>query len=542
MNAHRHPGEETGDPAAVGSWQCLNVEFEGAATHAALLPTNNVLVFGGSALDPESFEHPPPAEVLDLASMTVRKIDMTGVDVDLFCCGHTFLPDGRLLVAGGTSAYPPPPDPFYGGLRQVFTFDPFTERWTRLPDMQEGRWYPTLIRLTDNRVLALSGLRYRDPRQATRGLFRALLSIVAVKHHVAVRHEIYDSAQNRWETLAEGGAFPLYPRLHLLADGTVFYSGVFNTHYFFPGRYPSARWNPSTHEWVKRGGPHGRKNREEGISLLLPLRPPDYRPRILIAGGGHHNLGRMLQSVLHGLGGHGWAERIASFIRADDSVEIIDPSAPEPRWAQTEKMLHPRIHAVGVLLPDGTVAVVGGMSRHGNVPGTHHPRYPVQEAELYDPESNSWRLLAAQNRPRVYHSSALLLPDGRVISMGGNPHPKVIERSIEIFSPPYLFRGSRPLITDCPPRIGYGHPFPLGVDRAGRISRVVLMRPDVITHITNTDQRLLELRFRATGSESLEVDSPAYPAHMPAGYCLVFVLNDDGVPSVGQFLMVAALD
>ena len=88
------------------------------------------------------------------------------VHCDLWCGGHTFLSDGKLLFVGGTSYYPPVPDPFYGGLKEAFLFDPFTERWERLDDMQVGRWYPTLIRLADERVLTLSGLEYRPPTAA----------------------------------------------------------------------------------------------------------------------------------------------------------------------------------------------------------------------------------------------------------------------------------------------------------------------------------------------------------------------------------------
>jgi hypothetical protein len=102
----------------------------------------------------------------------------------------------------------------------------------------------------------------------------------------------------------------------------------------------------------------------------------------------------------------------------------------------------------------------------------------------------------------VYHSTAILLPDGRVISMGSNPAPKMIEKSIEVFSPPYLFRGERPVIAECPEQIAHGQPFSVTVDKARQIKSVVLMSPEVLTHVTNTDQRLLELKFNSVNNES----------------------------------------
>ena len=122
--------------------------------------------------------------------------------------------------------------------------------------------------------------------------------------------------------------------------------------------------------------------------------------------------------------------------------------------------------------------------------------------------------------------------------MGGNPRAKVIEKSIEIFSPPYLFRGPRPVITEHPEQIPHGGSFSITVDHAQQIDKVVLMRPEVLTHVTNTDQRLLELVFRIVNDEKLEIQGPPTPAHMPRGYCLLFVLNHQGVPSVGKFVKV----
>jgi hypothetical protein len=537
MSPSNDPYTHDGSTNSIGSWQLLESAFQGAATHAALLPTNKVFAYGGSSLDSDAFDNPPPAEILDLDTLQTRTLSMQGVDCDLWCGGHTFLRDGRLLFVGGTSSYPPALDPFYGGGKQAYTFDPFSESWTRLPDMGAGRWYPTLIRLQDDAVLTLSGLRYRDPDEQVEGkniLGRIYDIVFKMKDRIVDFHEIYHLDAQKWDRTGEGTLLPLYPRLHLLPGGDVFYSGVFNTHYFTPGRFPSARWHPESAQWSPQGGPHFNKNREEGISMLLALRPPDYCPQVLIAGGGHHNLGRALQSILHGIGKGGWAEKFNFLTTVLDSVEFIDLGSPDPRWQRRSNMHYRRIHANGVLLPDGKVCVVGGMPSHANAAG----ELPVLPAEMYDPKSDHWTLMAKPQRPRVYHSTALLLPDARVISMGGNPQARVIERSIEIFSPPFLYQGERPVILDHPERITYAEPFDLRVDNSRQISQVVLMRPEVLTHVTNTDQRLLELEFKTVNGEKLQVHGPLDRTHMPHGYCLIFVLNNDVIPSKGKFLRV----
>lgn len=540
MHDHPHPlPPEQHAPEVIGKWEMLGVEFTNSATHAALLPTNKIFIFGGSSLDQDEFDHPtlPRAEILDMTSPAwqVHPLNCDRVSCDLWCGGHTFLADGRLLFVGGTSYYPPRPDPFYGGLKKAFLFDSFTETWEQLDDMQVGRWYPTLIRLADDRVLALSGLEYRSPtEQPKTNILKILYELITkIRDYIVRVQEVFDPRTKTWSPMKPERKLPLYPRLHLLPDGDVFYSGVFNTHFFTPGRYPSARWSPEAQAWTDVGGPHREKNREEGISVLLALRPPDYKPEILIAGGGTHNLGRTLMSLLHSIGRDSWSSLFSFFTEVQDTVEGIDLSTPDPRWKSMGSMNQRRVHANGVLLPDGKVLVVGGMSSYGHGADEHTA---VLEAEMYDPATDTWTLMATQQKPRLYHSTALLLPDGRVISLGSNPRSKAIEKSIEIFSPPYLFRGERPVIIECPEQIHYGQPLWLRVDQTQPIGQVVLMRPEALTHVTNTDQRLLELRFDVVSHEKLEIQGPLAPAHMPGGYCLLFILNKNGVPSVGRFV------
>src|SRR4026208_1699115 len=174
-----HPPTEQ-PPEVAGKWEMLDAQFINSATHVALLPTNKVFIFGGSSLDPDEFKNRtlPPAEMLDMNiyPWQTYRLNCDSLNGDLWCGGHTFLPDGRLLFVGGTNYYPPPPDPFYGGLKEAYLFDPFTETWERLDDMQVGRWYPTLIRLADDRVFTFSGLVYRLPTETPKKNILKILS------------------------------------------------------------------------------------------------------------------------------------------------------------------------------------------------------------------------------------------------------------------------------------------------------------------------------------------------------------------------------
>lgn len=268
--------------------------------------------------------------------------------------------------------------------------------------------------------------------------------------------------------------------------------------------------------------------------MLLALRPPDYRPQILIAGGGHHNLARMVESLLHGIGRHHLSHKLRRFVTAHKTVEFIDLGEERPRWRPRADMNLARIHSVGVLLLNGKVLAVGGVPGHGYGPELED--FPVLPPEMYDSYTDTWKLMAKPEKARMYHATALLLPDGRVISMGGNPHARQVERSIEIFSPPYLFQGDRPIIQAYPDKIGYEERFEIEVESTEEIHQVVLMRPEVITHVTNSDQRLLELEFEAQEIRQMRVSSPPSRGHMPSGNCLLFVLNAVGVPSVGKII------
>ena len=163
---------------------------------------------------------------------------------------------------------------------------------------------------------------------------------------------------------------------------------------------------------------------------------------------------------------------------------------------------------------------------------------PVLVPELFDPLTETWRNLAPHTFGRMYHATAVLLPDGRVLLAGQDDGPSAF--SAEIYSPPYLFRGPRPGIGAAPARVGYGRPFSLATAEAAEIGSVALLAPSTVTHSINPSQRYVGLDFEVIDSGVLRLVGPLNGNHAPPGYYMLFVVNDAGVPSVSQFVQVGA--
>jgi hypothetical protein len=218
------------------------------------------------------------------------------------------------------------------------------------------------------------------------------------------------------------------------------------------------------------------------------------------------------------------------------SAETLDLGTASPAWTATDPMAYARRQHNATLLPDGTVLVTGGTS----ATGFNNSTGAVLAAELWDPETGAWRTLAGMQVPRLYHSTALLLPDGRVLSAGGG-HPSDGEHGdpdhpdAEIYSPPYLFKGPRPSITSAPPAVPYGQPFFVGTPDAASIAGVVLIRLSSVTHSFNQEQRIVRPGFTVAAG-GLEVTAPSDPNLCPPGYYLLFLLDGNGVPSIARIV------
>jgi len=318
--------------ATEGVWRLLDFDTQINPIHAVLLHTGDVLLFTGSGNDIEQFTaHQFRSRVWHYPS---AQLDAPGTPIDLFCAGQAFLPDGRVLAAGGTGQY----DPFFG-LKDALVFDPIALTWTRKPDMAGGRWYPTLLPLPDGRVLAISGLDAAS--------------------HLNQVPEIYTDTPPSWSAVASPGPWPMYCHLFLLDDGRIFFSGG-----NFAGNngVPPSIWELSSGATTAVHGLTAPDMRNQAASVLLP---PAQDQRIMIVGGGgpeHHG------GVVAGV----------------KDANVVDLAAATPTYRAVAPMNHARMHLCAVLLPDRTVLATGGAALEENA------AVAALHAEIFDPTTGTW--------------------------------------------------------------------------------------------------------------------------------------------------------
>jgi hypothetical protein len=395
---------------------------------------------------------------------------------DIMCSGMSFLPDGRLLATGGE----PDDTSLPLGIGNPFTtlFRPSTNTWSDSDRMEFIRWYPSNVLLPSGKVLIIGG---------TAGPTGSDNFIKAM--------EIYDPTSDTVSRLPASADrwMGLYPKTFLLWNGQVFKAGPSSQTF---------RFDPVLNKWFAVAEMQG-GDRRRGSAVILS------GGRKVLTCGGVSLEGQVIASS-----------------------EVIDMSAAQPQWRVVDRLTQARNNHSLVLLPDGTVLCVGG----GSVQAQW--RSPVGLTEMFHPDTETWTPMASQNTNRTYHSTAILLPDGRVISGGansGNPE----ERTVEFYSPPYLFRGARPTISSVSPRrLRHGESCTISTPNASRIDRMVLLKPGANTHSMNFDQRHVELSFR-TGAGFLTGRIPTNRALVPPGYYMLFILNGSGVPSVARFVRIA---
>jgi Domain of unknown function (DUF1929)/FG-GAP-like repeat len=521
--------------SSFGSWRLLPYLSPVLPVHAGLLRTGKVLFFAGSGNNAFRFHSPdfgsaakqiytsivwdPAQNVLGPGTFypppSLLRTD--GTVIDWFCCGHTFLPDGRLLAAGGTLDYDKKivmgvaVDAGHGfdGTREAAAFDPGTQAWTLLQAMQHGRWYPTLVTLDDGSVVAASGL---DENGAVNETLERNLDPVA---------------PGPW-TKTRDFVLPLYPHLFQLASGQLLFTGgKMDTE----GPSVPFTFDPVTPtESTLLPGLQDDQRCNQCASILLP---PAQQQKFMILGGGPEDDG---------------PERG----RATQRVQVLDLNAPQPTYQDRAPLKRERMHVNAVLLPDRTVLAVGGgvtreASARSNVVDPEGGR-EVFEAEIYDPALDTWSLTAPATVARLYHSVALLLPDGRVVAAGGNPDkgsqvpwlpPDPLEEMrLEIFSPPYLFKGPRPIIKNAPDPISHGGSIVIRSDQASTIRWVSLIMPGLTTHSFNGTQRLVDVPFLAKAPDQLLATIPNDPKVAPAAWYLLFLTDQQRIPSMGRWVQL----
>jgi len=500
------------DPATAGSWQDLPFHSEVLAVHAAVLPAGKVMFFAGSG-NVQQRQQSPDFGSIDKKIYTSVVWDPAvtptngdenffhpvaikgdnGKIFDFFCGGDSFLADGRLLSAGGTLAYPG----HISGRPDAVLFDPTTQQWARAGHMAHGRWYPTLVTLGDGRVLAASGL---DEGGGLNGTV-----------------EVYSPATDTWAALHLPPHFPglpLYAHLFLMADGRILFTG---------GQVegPAVNIGPCLLD-IAHGqvgvtflpGLREAGSRNQSASVLLP---PVQDQKAMLLGGGTGEEG----------------------IDATAAVDVIDLTVNPPTFQAAPSLNLPRTHVNAVLLPDRTVLATGGGLKKEDVPTA------TLQPEIYDPKEKTWTIGAASKVPRLYHSVALLLPDGRVVAAGGNPEPGTHvewdndpheEMRLDVYSPPYLFKGPRPVITAAPGEWHYGQAVDIASPQAGGIRWAHLIRNGVTTHSFNNAQRLVDLPITAQGGGTMRVTVTDAPNIAPPGWYMLFLTDNQGIPSLAHWI------
>jgi Domain of unknown function (DUF1929) len=467
------------DAHHMGAWRLLDFGTEINPVHAALLHTGDVLFFAGSGNDPD--QHNAHQFRTRVWHYPQPGLAAPHTPIDLFCAGQAFLPDGRLLATGGTERY----DPFYG-LTDALAFDPTTLAWSTLPHMAFGRWYPSLVALGDGDVIAVSGL--------------------GTDNHLSVIPERFDATTSTWSPLPSPGPIPMYAHLLLLDAGKVFYAG---------GQYggnngvrPSI-WDIATGQRTEVLGLTDPMLRNQSTSVLLP---PAQDQKVMILGGGGFDM-------------HSPAPALAD-------TRIVDLKDAAPAYQAAAPMDHPRMHLSAVILPDRTVLATGGSSMEEMAHGA------PDHAQIYRPATGTWTHTAKSRVARLYHSVALLTPDGKVLTAGSNPGRKTEELRIEMYWPPYLFHAGRPTLTLRDETATLGGT--VTATASPGVHLISLIRPSACTHSCDNEQRLVDAAFTPGAGNSIILQMPDNPNLVPPGWYLLFAVDHHGVPSVGQWLKLEA--
>jgi hypothetical protein len=542
----------------------------------------------------------------------------------LFCADLVQLADGRILAAGGTNYYLEPgiePIPLglieIEGLKNTRIFQPADDHWAQTDEMKYGRWYPTLVTLPDGDVFVASGVTKLVKPIYPEQPFNSGRNVVQTETFDVACGRWSENGPTAERTL------PTYPRLHLLPNGHVFYNAAGQAFDPFGYGYDMALWNvaasydPASRSWtdLAYAGLPLRLNQaglgqivsalnltnplvatlltqalqafvgtviEDPVGLLTELggtlgfaAGPDALERALGSGFRGSTFSVMLPLEPDASGAYTRADFLTaggvlgaavipspgSYFATDSSrIDTVSLAGPTPSYSSrlVGKLNQPRWFSTAVLLPDGSVMAFSGADRDEvALPGLG---IPVQQAELFDPATETWRRMATAGQPRTYHNTAMLLPDGRVLVGGHAPINTAYLSSIsvpgfspndgrdpsfEIYSPPYVFRNDRPTITNAPGQVSPGQTFTISTPQGSSITKVLLVRRTAMTHLIDADQRAVSLRIVSKNAQSVRVKVPDSRSVVPAGPYMLFIdrgTSSGLVPSVSRAVTVLGAD
>ncbi|MFE0252054.1 galactose oxidase-like domain-containing protein [Streptomyces sp. NPDC059010] len=488
----------TAEECANGRWDVLPTRNPVRSMHSVVLNNGKVLLIAGSGNSEEMFEAGTfTSAVYDPVKGTYKVIP---TPKDMFCAGHVQLDDGRVLVMSGNKAYPVPGGHGYEGFKDSYVFDPVTETYSKTNDMNDGHWYPSATILGNGDVISFGGLKEDSTGSVTA--------------------ERWSDAEQKWLELWKVNQtwsyWGLYPSMILMQDGRLFYSGshVFGNN--IPGT-GSAIYDYDANTVTQIPGLRNKDERDQSASVLLP---PAQDQKVLTLGGGN----------------------IDSNPDANRLTDVIDLKQPNPSYVAGPPLPQGTVDLGGgkipqtgnqgkmyvsaVLLPDGKVLETGG--------ALHNRADPVYESSLYDPATGTFDPVAADPEERGYHSSAFLLPDGRVMATGDNPGNGSWNHDVSIYTPPYLLKGERPTITSViDTEWTYGDTQRITVDRP--VAKAELIRPAAVTHSSDPNQRFVDLPLSVDGN-NIDLNVTSNPNLAPPGWYMLFAVDANGVPSVAKWV------
>ena len=303
--------------------------------------------------------------------------------------------------------------------------------------------------------------------------------------------EIYNPATGIWTQIGNASTNPsaigLYPKIHLLPNGKVFWT-------YQGGR--SRVLDVNSGVWTDASS-----NNAPGAFTSVQYRPG----KIMESGSGQ-------------------------------GTAVIDMNQASPAWRVTQPMAYSRYNQNLTVLPDGKVLVVGGSSNNTNSDASG-----ILPAEMWNPDTETWTTLPAMATPRMYHSIAMLMQDGRVmVAGGGRAGSQTNYLNAEFYSPAYLFKGARPTITYAPSQAPYGANMTILTPDANSITSAVLISNPSVTHAYNMNQHYVPVTFTRNDTGRLTVQVPTNTSLVPPGSYMLFLLNSNGVPSVAPIIKIAA--
>lgn len=448
--------------------------------HLALLPNGRVLSFGTGETGLQG------AMVHDIWSPTLgtgtsaHTVLPNTVSTDIFCAGQTVISStGKTLITGG--------DATVNSIRNYSVAD------TNFYDYQTGemlsgtpmafkRWYPTLVALANGGVAILGG---RDEKEVPTYASTPELYTPGVGFRTlpwAVNGNAYGKYGGSW----------YYPRGFLAPNGKVFI--ITHTGHAF---------------WMD---PTGNGSIAELNNIKAPL--------------GH----RGLPSLMYAPG------KILS-VRSDKRVVVFDLNGPDVKMKEVASLSHKRLISSATVLADGKVFVNGGSEVYNRLQGVAY------HTEIWNPATERWTRAASANKPRLYHSNALLLPDGTVLTGGGGAPGPVKNLNAEIYYPPYLYKhdgsgapANRPSINIAPERLAWNQAFNVSFTSSTPVSHVTFVRSGSATHALNVDQRFIKLAFTRVDAATIRVTSPKDRNNAPPGHYMLFIIDQNGVPSESRLI------